>query len=110
MKLLFDENLAERLAKSLADLFVGSAHVRDVGLKGADDRVIWDYARAERFAIVTKDDDFREMSVLLGAPPKLIILRTGNSPTREAELALRQACGELERFDRDAVASIFEIV
>ena len=37
MKLLFDENLSHKLVRLLADLFPDSIHVRDVGLKAADD-------------------------------------------------------------------------
>lgn len=37
MRLLFDQNLASRLVRSLADLYPDSVHVRDVGLASADD-------------------------------------------------------------------------
>ncbi len=46
-----------------------------------DDAAIWDYAGANGFCIVTKDSDFEERSVLFGAPPKVIWLRTGNCRT-----------------------------
>jgi Domain of unknown function (DUF5615) len=39
MKLLFDENLSLKLVRLLDDLFPESVHVRDVGLKAADDSV-----------------------------------------------------------------------
>ena len=45
MKLLFDENVSHRLPQSLSNEFPGSTHVRTVGLRGAGDRKIWDYAR-----------------------------------------------------------------
>lgn len=41
MKLLFDENLATRLAHDLADLYPGSAHILALGLSGVGDSVIW---------------------------------------------------------------------
>ena len=44
MKLLFDENLSPKLVPLLADLFPGSIHVRDVGLKSAADPLVWRYA------------------------------------------------------------------
>jgi predicted nuclease of predicted toxin-antitoxin system len=40
VKLLFDENLSARLARDLADLHPGSAHVQDAGLTGAADRAV----------------------------------------------------------------------
>jgi predicted nuclease of predicted toxin-antitoxin system len=45
MKLLFDENLSPQLVPLLNDLFPDSIHVRDVGLKAADDPVVWKYAQ-----------------------------------------------------------------
>jgi predicted nuclease of predicted toxin-antitoxin system len=44
VKLLFDENVSYKLVAELASDYPGSAHVRDVGLKGVDDGLIWDYA------------------------------------------------------------------
>ena len=40
MKLLFDENLSPKLVRLLEDLSPDSVHVRDVGLKSADDLVV----------------------------------------------------------------------
>lgn len=37
MKLLFDENVSHKLVGILAHEFPGSAHVRDVGLRAAED-------------------------------------------------------------------------
>ena len=42
MKLLFDENLSYRLAAELKSSFPG---LRDVGLVGADDERVWEYAK-----------------------------------------------------------------
>ena len=42
MKLLFDQNLSPRLPRQLADLYAGSVHVREVGLRNSDDGAIWD--------------------------------------------------------------------
>ena len=55
MKLLFDQNLSPRLPRLLSDLYPGSAHVREVGLRDAGDAAIWEYARQQGFAIVSKD-------------------------------------------------------
>ena len=62
MKLLFDENVSHTLAQMLADVFPGCSHVTNAGLRGAEDRQIWQYAQKEGFAIVSKDTDFRERS------------------------------------------------
>jgi predicted nuclease of predicted toxin-antitoxin system len=36
------------------------------------DEKIWSFAAKNGFIITTKDDDFRGLSQLLGAPPKVI--------------------------------------
>lgn len=109
MKLLFDENLSAFLPRLLADVFPQSAHLREVDLKGVDDAEIWNFAAANDFTIVTKDDDFRELSVLRGAPPKLLILTLGNCPTKDVERLLRQKAKEIEAFGADRTASLAEI-
>ncbi len=60
------------------DEFPDSVHVHDVGLGGADDAVVWRFAKAHGFAIASKDSDFAERSVLEGHPPKVIWMRLGN--------------------------------
>ncbi len=98
MRLLFDQNLSPRLVAALDDLFPGSTHVRSVGLVGAVDELIWAYALQNGFTILSKDKDFVEMSVRLGAPPKVISLRLGNTSTRFVEAVLRDAAHEIEAF------------
>ena len=63
MKLLFDQNLSPKLVASLADLFADSVHVSSIGLAEADDRVVWEYARARNFVVVTKDVDYSDLCV-----------------------------------------------
>lgn len=81
MKLLLDENLSHRLATALSDLYPGSLHVRDCGMRGASDLDVWQYALANEFVIVSKDSDFAQRSSLLGSPPKVIWVRIGNCTT-----------------------------
>ncbi len=69
MKLLFDQNLSPRLPRLLADIYAESIHVREVGLRDAGDLAIWQYAKAQGYAIVSKDSDFQQRSLLHGAPP-----------------------------------------
>ena len=81
MKLLLDENLSPRLVQQLALDFPGSAHVDAVGLHGEPDVEIWSHAGEHGFVIVSKDDDFRQLSFLHGAPPKVVWLSVGNAET-----------------------------
>jgi predicted nuclease of predicted toxin-antitoxin system len=90
VKLLFDENLSHRLTALLKVEFPGSDHVRNVGLLGADDGRVWDYAHENGLIIVSKDNDFRQRSFLDEAPPKVIWLQVGNAATAAIEELLRR--------------------
>ncbi len=99
MKLLLDQNLSPTLAKSVSDLYPGSAHVHDCGLASADDSAVWDYAKRHGFTIVTKDSDLHDRSLLYGSPPKLIWLRVGNCTTARLESLLRGYFAEIQNFE-----------
>ncbi len=105
MKLLFDQNLSPRLPHTLADIYAGSVHVRTVGLRDADDSVIWEYAKQHGFAIVSKDSDFQQRSLLYGHPPKFIWLRVGNCPVSTIEDLLRRHSVAAHTFNLDAAKS-----
>lgn len=109
MKLLFDQNLSFRLVASLADLFPGSTHVGAAGLDRSPDAEIWSFAASREFMIVSKDDDFRQLSMLRGAPPKVIWLQVGNCATSQIEQLLRRRYPTIESFSRGA-ESTFLIV
>lgn len=58
MKLLFVENLSQKLPALLTSSFPDCLHLRDCGLKGATDETVLDYARVNDFIVVSKDADF----------------------------------------------------
>ena len=89
MKLLLDENLSDRIVNRIVDLYPNSRHVKTLALTNTDDAIIWEYAKANDFAIVSKDADFHQRSLVYGHPPKVIYLRIGNSPTSKIVKALR---------------------
>ncbi len=91
MKFLLDENLSRRLVSRLADAYPGTTHVETAKLSGQTDSAIWNYAAKEGFVIVSKDDDFRQLSFFRGHPPKVIWLTVGNAGTNSiAELLLQK--------------------
>ena len=98
MKLLFDQNLSPQLVRSLQDLFADSAHVFSLGLDTATDQAIWDYAKAQEFTIVSKDADFASMSLLLGAPPKVIWIARGNCSAADVEAILKSSAKMIAEF------------
>ena len=109
MKLLFDQNLSFRLCEAIADLFPESNHVGLSGLSEADDRQVWNHAKAEGFAIVSQDVDFAEMAALLGSPPEVIWLRTGNQSTAATSTLLRRHAELIVAFGNDDGAACLEI-
>lgn len=109
MKLLFDENLSFRLVATLADIYPSSAHVRDVGLLGAEDAAIWSYAAEHDFLLTSKDTDFYDRSVFHGAPPKVLWLRIGNSTVAETAGLLRHHYIVIHRFYEDPAATFLPL-
>jgi predicted nuclease of predicted toxin-antitoxin system len=83
LKLLFDQNLSHRLKGLLDDVFPESIHVKDIKREASSDTIIWEYAKREGYAIVSKDSDFHQRSFVLGQPPKVIWIQRGNCSTDE---------------------------
>lgn len=110
MKLLFDHNLSPRLVRRLADLYHQASHTALVALDRATDTAVWSYAQAHEYTIVTKDSDFSFLNVLLGSPPKVIVLRLGNCTTAEVEDVLRRCHPAILDFADDQVAGILELL
>lgn len=106
MRLLLDENLSSRLSERLAAAFPGTRHVDDAGLHGKTDVEIWQFAGEQGFVLVSKDNDFRQLSFLRGAPPKVIWLRIGNAPTRDIEALLLASVGRIQGFFDDAESAL----
>lgn len=107
MKLLFDQNLSPKLVDHLADLFPGSSHVQSMALDCADDDRIWDHARLNGFAILTKDADYNNLSVLRGSPPKVVWLQLGNCTTAQVEAVFRARFADIEAFEKDSSVGTF---
>jgi predicted nuclease of predicted toxin-antitoxin system len=85
-------------------LYPDSEHVKILCLINTEDGIIWEYAKAHDFAIVSKDADFHQRSLLYGHPPKFIYLRIGNSPTSKIVRILKDNFDITSNVD---VATIF---
>jgi predicted nuclease of predicted toxin-antitoxin system len=103
---LFDENLSSRLVGVLADEFPNSSHVNMVGLASATDLEIWAYANEHDFTVISKDDDFRSLSLVNGAPPKVIWPRIGNASTAGIEAFIRSALVKIRTFETSPEESL----
>ena len=106
MKLLLDENLSFRLIDHLAAVFPDSQHVDTVGLHSHSDATIWEFARDNNFVLVSKDDDFRQLALLYGAPPKVIWLPVGNAGTETILSLLMDRRAMIESFIADQEESL----
>ena len=65
VKLLLDENISRRIVPALQEAFPGSTQVVLAGLERVDDRAVWEYAKANEYVILSKDDDFLSFSPFL---------------------------------------------
>ena len=94
MKLLLDENLSRRIVPFLQQNYPDSSQVVLLGLQAATDAEIWEFAKMQGYVVASRDADFADLSLLNGAPPKLIRLRTPNL-SRAATLSLLLSNQEL---------------
>ncbi|WP_354159993.1 MULTISPECIES: DUF5615 family PIN-like protein [unclassified Bradyrhizobium] len=106
---MFDQNLSFKLCQMIDDLFPDSSHVRSHGLSEVADGALWEFAKANGFAIVTQDVDFAELAGLLGSPPKVIWLRAGNQTTATIAALLRRHARTIESFESDDSTACLEI-
>lgn len=106
MKLLLDENLSSRLVPVLQEAFPETLHVEGLGLRGQPDATIWAHARQGSFLLVSKDDDFRQLALLRGAPPKVVVLAIGNAGNTAILRLLLEGRPRIEAFARDAQESV----
>lgn len=98
MRLLFDQNLSPRLVRLLSDVYPECSHVQELGLERSRDTEVWNYAAEHGYTIVSKDADFHQRSLLLGAPPKVVWIRLGNCSVVDSANLLRERFIAIERF------------
>ena len=61
--------------------------MRDVGLREADDDIIWAFAANGQWIVITKDEDFVERVLARESGPQIVWLRLGNC-TKQVLLTL----------------------
>lgn len=85
MRFLVDAQLPPALADYLAGFGHDAEHVNTIGIGAATDQMIWAYARDRTAVVVTKDQDFAELTRTDPDGPAVVWLRLGNT-TRAALL------------------------
>ncbi|MEM8529009.1 MAG: DUF5615 family PIN-like protein [Bacteroidota bacterium] len=92
MKILVDQNISHRLLPKIASKYPDVYHTKDLGLTDYDDYKIFQYACQNKFdCVLTLDEDFNNLLIQHGIPPKVVWLRVGNCSTRVlAEIMLEK--------------------
>jgi predicted nuclease of predicted toxin-antitoxin system len=109
VKLLLDQNLSRRMLPALETLFPGSSQTALLGLAEAEDGAIWEFAKREGYAIVTKDADFVELSMMRGYPPKVVLLNMGNVSNTTLLARLCAEAEALQDFFANTTEGVLEI-
>jgi predicted nuclease of predicted toxin-antitoxin system len=109
VRLLFDEQLSEMLVRQLVAVFPGALHVRLLDRAGAPDSDVWQMAREHGCVLVTKDGDFHRLSLLRGAPPKVVWLRIGNCGTADIARLLTAHADDIREFEAHSDATVLEL-
>jgi predicted nuclease of predicted toxin-antitoxin system len=90
-----DAHLPPQIAPWMAVTFgLQVVPLRDLGLRDAEDEVIFAAARAAAVVVLTKDRDFPEMVLRLGVPPHVLWLTCGNTSNARLREVLAAALPE----------------
>jgi predicted nuclease of predicted toxin-antitoxin system len=90
-----DAQLSPDLALWLKKSFsLDAKAVRDVSLRDADDREIYESARKENAIVMTKDSDFVVLLDELGPPPQILWITCGNTSNEFLKEVLQQTLPE----------------
>ena len=96
MNFLVDANLPPRLGQWLRDRNQPATHLLDLHSLRISDKQLWALAITRSEVIITKDTDFYERSLLLGQPPKVVLIALGNCNNDELLHQLDQSWKNIE--------------
>ena len=110
MKLLIDQNISHRLKARVEHVFPNIFHVKDLDLTDSSDSTIFEVCRQNDFdAILTLDEDFHNLVLARGIPPKIIWLRLGNCATAQQAQTLLDNSGIILAFLKAESHDVLEI-
>ncbi len=89
---LFDENLPVRLRFTPSLPVIHATRIAD----SPTDTELWEYARTNQLAIVSKDADFADRMMLSMSPPWVVRLALGNLRLSDFHAALAKAWPHVE--------------
>ena len=80
MRIWVDAQISPAIATWISNNYAVSAvAIRDLGLRDAEDKEIFEAARQEKAVVMTKDSDFVLLLDKLGPPPQVIWVTCGNT-------------------------------
>ena len=88
---LIDENLPDKFSFWNNPAFIFQKDI----LPSASDLSVRGYAKAHQLVIVSKDIDFYHYHLFYGAPPKVILFRTGNMRIRDFFVFVEEHWGKI---------------
>lgn len=75
----------------------------------APDDTVWRLAKEHGCALVTRDQDFLRLSMVRGAPPKVVWLDVGNCSNQDLIRLLRARATDIEQFDKQDMATFLTL-
>ena len=95
MIIWLDAQLPPKICDWLEESFDISARpIRDLGLRDARDKEIYERAASEGAVVMSKDRDFVDLCLEFGAPPHIIWLTFGNTSNAKLREILSTTLGE----------------
>jgi predicted nuclease of predicted toxin-antitoxin system len=82
VKYLIDNQLPPKLAQWLTEQGHDGIHLQAVGLAGAQDMEVLEYAGLHGMVLISKDEDFFHLALSRPGPWRVIWVRLGNCRTR----------------------------
>ena len=80
MKIWIDAQMSPAIATWISSNYAVSAvAIRDLGLRDAKDKKIFEAARQEKAVVMTKDSDFVLLLDRMGPPPQVLWVTCGNT-------------------------------
>lgn len=90
IEIWIDAQLPPTLANFIRQSFnISSKSLKEIGLRDADDRVIFNAAREKNAIILTKDSDFVDLIIRFNSPPKVIWITCGNTSNDKVKKVLK---------------------
>lgn len=106
MRFIVDAQLPPALASWLSHRGHEAVACRDIGMRDADDRTIWERAKRDGAVIVTKDEDFAALSASDEEGSQILWVRTGNLVNRVLLARSDRAWAEAEAHLSSGVAVV----